>query len=161
MLRVNLRRENFPGNTQKSILFSSNFLKKCPLPCEQTNRCVSGTCIDNSPVFGSFSCTCIGGYTGPNCEELTTTKTSTLTTLTTTSTTTSTSTTTIALTIISTTTSSTKTSFSALTSALTSSPAFTSSYISTSTLAINTPPKSVHNCTSINSLFFYLNLNFQ
>jgi hypothetical protein len=42
-------------------------LKKCPLPCEQTNRCVDGTCTDNVPSFGSFTCTCISGFTGTNC----------------------------------------------------------------------------------------------
>ena len=41
---------------------------KCPTPCDQNNPCVNGNCNNNSPSFGTSSCTCFTGYTGTNCQ---------------------------------------------------------------------------------------------
>ena len=38
------------------------------MPCQQNNSCVHGTCNDNTPSFGTTSCTCTTGYTGTNCQ---------------------------------------------------------------------------------------------
>ena len=41
------------------------------MPCQQHGSlpCGSyGTCINNSPSYGSYSCTCNAGYTGTYCQ---------------------------------------------------------------------------------------------
>ena len=62
-LRISCKNHDFC-----SKLFCFKISKKCPLPCEQTNRCVNGTCTSNVPSYGSFNCTCISGYEGLNCK---------------------------------------------------------------------------------------------
>ena len=36
------------------------------LPCVLINPCVYGTCTNDN--FGGYTCTCLTGYTGTNCQ---------------------------------------------------------------------------------------------
>ena len=44
--------------------FSFSFKKA--LPCTLSNPCIYGTCYNN--YIGGYTCTCIYGYTGTNCQ---------------------------------------------------------------------------------------------
>lgn len=56
----------FKNDNEKLLLASNYFFVTLVLPCTLSNPCIYGTCYDN--YLGGYSCTCITGYTGTNCQ---------------------------------------------------------------------------------------------